>query len=337
MIGQSRRSRPTAIDGDRLPTRRTWSPDVPWDPLRRALLAAYAVGYVWWFLVHGVIVDRISVLISVALFLVVASIGRPPQRWLVTLGDVTVVVAMWIAYDESRGAADSLGFPVQVESVRDLDRLLFLGADPVVWLQGTFHRGPDDVRWYDVVGSIVYYSHFVVPPATIAVLWLRDRAEWTRYLRRFATVLFVACTVFVVAPTAPPWMAAGGENGAGLELDALPPLSRPTAEGWRHVGLDAFVAVWDHGRDWANQVAAVPSLHAAFALLVVVFFWPRVRSRRWRVVMALYPLTMAVALVYFAEHYVVDVLAGWAVVGASVAVWNRVEATAEQPVSAPVS
>jgi membrane-associated phospholipid phosphatase len=138
-----------------------------------------------------------------------------------------------------------------------------------------------------------------------------------------------------VAPTAPPWMAAGGPNDAGLDLDALPPLSRPTAEGWSHVGLDAFVIAWEHGRDWANQVAAVPSLHAAFALFVVAFFWPGVRDRRWRAVMALYPLTMAVTLVYFAEHYVVDVLAGWAVVGASFALWNRVEGTAVPTVRAP--
>ncbi len=325
----------TAIGEERLPTRRTWSPDVRWGRLRRALVVAYAVGYVWWFAVHGIIVDRISVLISVALFLVVASIGRPPRRWLVTLGDVALLAAMWIAYDESRGAADSLGFPVQVESVRDLDRMLFLGADPVVWLQGTFYRGPGDVQWYDVVGSIVYYSHFVVPPVTIAVLWFRDRGEWARYLRRLATVLFVACAVFVVAPTAPPWMAAGGANDAGLELEALPPLSRPTAEGWRHLGLDAFVAAWDHGRDWANQVAAVPSLHAALALFVVAFFWPRVRDPRRRAAMALYPLAMVVALVYFAEHYVVDAVAGWAVVGASFAVWNRIEAAAEEPLRTP--
>jgi hypothetical protein len=39
--------------------------------------------------------------------------------------------------------------------------------------------------------------------------------------------------------------------------------------------------------------------------------------------------------VYFAEHYVVDVLAGWAVVGASFALWNRVEGTAVPTVRAP--
>ncbi|MGZ0190875.1 MAG: phosphatase PAP2 family protein, partial [Acidimicrobiales bacterium] len=96
--------------------------------------------------------------------------------------------------------------------------------------------------------------------------------------------------------------------------------------GWRHIGLDGFVEAWDTGRDWANQVAAMPSLHSAFALFVVVFFWPRISNRYIRGAMLLYPLTMAVALAYFAEHYFIDAIAGWLVVGGSFLLWNRIEA-----------
>ena len=41
--------------------------------------------------------------------------------------------------------------------------------------------------------------------------------------------------------------------------------------------------------------------------------------------MLLYPLAMALALMYFAEHYFVDALAGWAVVGLSFWAWSRIE------------
>jgi membrane-associated phospholipid phosphatase len=172
---------------------------------------------------------------------------------------------------------------------------------------------------------MVYYSHFIVPPVTIAVLWFLSRTHWVGYMRRFATVLFIGCAMFILLPTAPPWMAAGGQNRLGLELDALPPLSRPTGRGWRHIGLDAFVKAWDHGRDWANQVAAMPSLHSAFAIFVVVFCFQWVKDWRWRALMLLYPLSMAVALMYFAEHYFVDALAGWAIVLFSFWMWDRIE------------
>jgi membrane-associated phospholipid phosphatase len=133
--------------------------------------------------------------------------------------------------------------------------------------------------------------------------------------------------MFIMLPTAPPWMAAGGRNRVGLDLDALPPLSRHTGAGWRHVGLGSFVEAWDTGRDWANQVAALPSLHSAFALFVVVFFWPWIGNRWVRVATLAYPLAMAIALAYFAEHYIVDALVGWLLVGASFWLWNRIEAS----------
>ncbi|MEM9038987.1 MAG: phosphatase PAP2 family protein [Actinomycetota bacterium] len=293
----------------------------PWTTLRWVLLAAYGVGYVWWFATRGIIINHVLVLSSLALFFAVASVGRPPRAWVRAFGDFLLFAVLWLFYAESRGLADGLGFPIQVESVRNIDRVLFLGNDGVVWLQQTFLEPIGTVRWYDVIGSMVYYSHFIVPPVTIALLWFLNRQEWLRFMRRFATLLVIACGMFVVLPTAPPWMAGDPAYGYG----ALPPLRRPTGNGWRHIGLDAAVQAWDTGRDWANPVAAMPSLHSAFSLFVVVFAFRWVTSWRWRAVMLLYPAVMAVSLMYFAEHYFVDALAGWAIVGVSFALWARIE------------
>ena len=58
-------------------------------------------------------------------------------------------------------------------------------------------------------------------------------------------------------------------------------------------------------------VAAVPSLHAAYALLTVLI----ALSWRRRVGLALlpYPILMWFSIVYLGDHYVVDILAGVAV------------------------
>jgi hypothetical protein len=298
---------------------------ISWRQIRVVLMAAYVVAYIWWFFQRGIIIDRISVLMSVVGFLIVATVGKPWQDWLRLARDAGLFILMWLAYDESRGIADRMGMPIQVESVRDTDRVIFFGHDAVVWLPRHFYEGANTVRWYDVIGSIVYYSHFIVPPVVIATLYVVNRHQWGRYMRRFASVLFVACVMFVLLPTAPPWMAAGGANSLGLQLDALPPLSRHTGNGWVHIGLGAFVKAWNTGQDWANQVAAVPSLHSAFALFVVVFFWRWVKDWRLRGLMLLYPLTMAVALMYFGEHYFTDALLGWGIVGLSFLFWNRIE------------
>ena len=71
-----------------------------------------------------------------------------------------------------------------------------------------------------------------------------------------------------------------------------------------------FGSLFEKGQNYANNVAAMPSLHAAFALLIVLYLW-RLVPRWWRPLLALYPLAMAFSLVYSGEHYVVDCIAGW--------------------------
>ncbi len=299
---------------------------VEWVYIRRMFIGLYALGYVAWFWFNGIIIDRISVLWSFAIFLCIASVGKPWREWRRTAIDLGLFVGMWLAYDESRGIADGLGMPIQVESVRNIDRFLFFGNDGPVVLQERFLAPAGTVRWYDVIASCVYYSHFIVPPVVLGILWWRNRDEWVRYMRRFATVIFIACTMFVLLPTAPPWMAAGGSDKPEFQFSALEPIRRPTGNGWRHLGLESFVEAWDTGRDWANEVAAMPSLHSAYALFVVVFFWPRIRPVWARIALLSYPLIMAVALMYFGEHYFADALAGWATVGIAFFAWNRIEA-----------
>ncbi len=53
----------------------------------------------------------------------------------------------------------------------------------------------------------------------------------------------------------------------------------------------------------------MPSLHAGIAFLVALYGIQRLHTR-WRWLLALYPLAMSTALVYNAEHYVIDILAG---------------------------
>jgi membrane-associated phospholipid phosphatase len=102
-------------------------------------------------------------------------------------------------------------------------------------------------------------------------------------------------------PAAPPWMAS--------ETGHLEPTTRTVGYVWSEIPIAHFNSLFERGSQYANPVAAVPSLHAAYTLLIVLFLW---RSAGWaRVPLALYPVAMAFALVYMAEHYVVDVLLGW--------------------------
>ena len=70
----------------------------------------------------------------------------------------------------------------------------------------------------------------------------------------------------------------------------------------------------DAGQASVNLVAAIPSLHAGMTLAIAAFLWNRV-NRGWHPVLVAYVLVMAFTLVYTAEHYVIDILLGWALAG----------------------
>jgi membrane-associated phospholipid phosphatase len=79
---------------------------------------------------------------------------------------------------------------------------------------------------------------------------------------------------------------------------------------WRSVDVRFAGSLIESGYRYANNVAAVPSLHTAFATLVAVFMMPK-RADWLRALPAIYPLAMAFALVYTGEHYVFDVVLGF--------------------------
>ena len=74
----------------------------------------------------------------------------------------------------------------------------------------------------------------------------------------------------------------------------------------------------------SNLVAAIPSLHAGLTMLLALFMWPRVKALGKTLFMA-YPFAMAFALVFTAEHYVIDILLGWALAASVIAVCRWVD------------
>ena len=288
--------------------------------VRRTALTIFCVYAIVWTRDHGILWDRLGIARAVAVFLVCAFVGRPARQWGILAIDLLLYCAMWYAYETTRGAADGkifgIRFPLQLQSVRNIDRFLFFGNDPNVVLQTHFWKA--SVHWYDKVASLTYFTHFIFVPIVMGALWATTHRQWARFMKRFATVLGVACVMFIVLPTVPPWMAANNYH-------LTPPLSRSAGRGFTAMGLHAAAVSWKNALDWGNAVAAMPSLHASFALIVPAFFLPWIKPRWLKAIVLLFPVLMLTSLVYLAEHWVIDGLVGWAIVGGSFLFWNRFE------------
>ena len=272
--------------------------------VRLVSLAVYAAALATYITLVGLPKQSWAAVAWLWLATIAWDVRKPVLQHLTFLRDWWMPMALLMIYLYSRGISDDLGFvSVHVTAPIDADRWMFGGTLPTEWLQANLCGVPceraSQPAWYDVALTTVYYSHFFAALSIAAYLWMRDRPEWIRYMRRYLTLTFTALVIYIVYPMAPPWMAA--EQGWLAE-----DVTRITARGWSVIGLDRVDLIL-HGV--GNPVAAMPSLHAGITFLVAGYGIQRLRSP-WRWLLALYPLAMCTTLVYYAEHYVVDVLAG---------------------------
>ncbi|MFI5491125.1 phosphatase PAP2 family protein [Actinoplanes sp. NPDC051859] len=234
----------------------------------------------------------------------------PWRQHLLFLRDWLPICVLLQIYNVSRSYADDLFAPHVTELIR-ADEVMFGwatgGEVPTVWLQQHLYD-PGVVQWWEVVVSLVYVSHFLAVPTIGVILWLRQREQWGRFMRRWFTLSVAGLITYFLYPAAPPWWAS-----VYGQLDEH--VARISTNGWDVIGLHSAGNTLNALQVSAsNPVAAMPSLHTAYALMAVVFFLPVVARKWWPLLLA-YPLAMTFTLVYSGEHYIIDVLVGWAYVG----------------------
>jgi hypothetical protein len=284
-----------------------------WAVARPYALGLYFAALVLWSARYGIPVQRELVVLWTCGALACASVGRPPREILRLFVDWLPIVAVLGAYDLTRGAADSVGIGVHYHPMIDLDRAVF-GEVPTVWLQQQLYE-PHAVRWWDVGFTLVYTSYFIVPFALAGWLWARDRGGFKRFTRRLVTLALAGLGTYCVFPAAPPWMAG--------QMGLIGEVHRTTGRGWEVLGVGT-ASLFSKGQAASNLVAAVPSLHSAFTMLVALFLWPRLPARL-RPLPLLYPLAMGLTLVATGEHYFFDVFLGWAYAAAVMVAWSAWE------------
>ena len=155
-----------------------------------------------------------------------------------------------------------------------------------------------------------FYIWAHLPVTALFFVWLyRRRSAAYGYVRNaFFVANGFALAVFVVFPVAPPRLMT--EQGF---IDTVSIIS----------GIDL------HGGSlsgWFNPFAAVPSMHFGYALMVGVVGAVLVRTIYLRVLLLTYPLLVFLAIVGTGNHYVLDALAGGAVMLAAfgtTALWRR--------------
>jgi hypothetical protein len=211
--------------------------------------------------------------------------------------DFLPLIALVLLYEEARGLAHSLHPHPFYEPMLTIDRWIGLGEVPTIRLQDWLWHG--HLEWYDHALSLLDRLHFIVPPTLLLLIWLERREVFYRCAATLLAVSFAGAATFLLFPAAPPWLAS--QHGL------LPHVARI---GYIEGGNSPVSTSksWIESHLLANPVAAVPSLHAAYALLVLLFAcaW-RGRAGLWALP---YTLGMWFTVVYLGDHYVADIVVG---------------------------
>jgi hypothetical protein len=156
------------------------------------------------------------------------------------------------------------------------------------WLQRTFLQWPELIRgmnWFYVS------SHFVVTGAFFVWLYWRNRDGFALFRDGFLLATAISLLIHWRYPTAPPRLAQIGIKDT-VDLFSHLNIGRPQHERF------------------ANPVAAVPSLHAGWAVALGAGLVMYARSLVGRILGVVYPAAVLLTIVVTGNHFVFDALAG---------------------------
>jgi hypothetical protein len=209
------------------------------------------------------------------------------------LGFLTLLYA---AYAVSRVFANGAIAPAQERALRilSLEEAVFLDVERRM------------VSWFvdhDGVGLLASYyyasAHYVVTALVLLWLYHRRPSLYPRARQALVVSTLVALVGYLLMPTAPP------------RLLGFPDLLAHYADqGWWGDAASA-----PQGLGWmTNQLAAFPSMHAGWALWVALAITAATTSHTLRTMGWAHAIITAVVIVGTGNHWVLDIIAGWAIV-----------------------
>jgi hypothetical protein len=170
-------------------------------------------------------------------------------------------------------------------------------------LQRAFLAMPDLVTALNI---FYFVGHFLVTGIFFFWLYHRSRGGFRSFRDGFLVATAISVLIHWLYPTAPPRLAEAGIEDTLRVLSGID-IGSPTSSAL------------------SNPVAAVPSLHAAYAVGVGIGVLRYARSPLFRGFGAVYPPLVLLTIVVTGNHFILDAVAGIAVLGLGFAIahWAR--------------
>jgi hypothetical protein len=211
--------------------------------------------------------------------------------------EILAIVAFYLIYSAIRNANEGStaeAFTHAKELIRIQE---FLGINHEQILQ---EWALDYFKPFVILCNYFYGSmHFIVTAGVGIYLFRKWSDDWPLWRNTLAITTGLALIGFILWPL-------------------MPPRLLPASYGFEDT-LALYPTFWSFNSGAvskiSNQFAAMPSVHCAWALWCTVVMVPRVKSTWTKVAFVAYPVATVIAIVFTGNHYVLDAVGGFAVLG----------------------
>lgn len=268
------------------------------------LLILNGEGFIFVSLLSGIVFIFVAVL-SAILYLMKFKSSNSPITLLI---NSTPFFILWITYELMSKIKGNLIYPrVLTEEIYLLEMKIFGwffgGMTPNQWFHSTLYSIPIDL----ILGGI-YLLHAFVP--LVYGLYLYLKGDWKNFkffVITFYTVTLISFILFMSFPAAAPWyISQYGFVQPDITLDYSQNITAGLGRIDEILGVNIFS--WYYGTFEQNSFAALPSVHAVYALSATFCI-----HQKWRKSLFLtvpYCLAIFVGAIYFNHHFIIDVLCG---------------------------
>ncbi len=220
--------------------------------------------------------------------------------------EILLIIGFYLVYSEIRNLSGNSLLDPPAHALEHAKQIITLEQHLGIFQEHRIQDAAEHFTPLIVVANYFYGSfHFIVTIFAGVFLFRRYSDDYPRFRNTLGLTTAIALVGFTLYPLVPPRL-----------LD-------PVSHGVIHYGfsdtLAQYPAFWSFNsggvKNYSNQFAAMPSVHIAWATWCTLALAPRVPSRALRVLAVLYPFLTLFVIVITANHFFLDAVGGWLILG----------------------
>lgn len=215
----------------------------------------------------------------------------------------SIFAVYWIVFDFMKAVPNYTFNTVHIGDLYQFEKQLFgikygnvIVTPNEFWLQ---HQRP----FLDALSGFFYLCWVPVPLIFAGYLFFKNREEFLKFSLTFLWVNILGFIVYYIYPAAPPWYI----QDFGNVFYAHTPGSEAGLQRFDDMfQVKIFQSLYAQS---SNVFAAMPSLHAAYPVIVLYYGWKN-KLGKINLVFATIMAGIWFSAVYNSHHYVIDILPG---------------------------